>query len=138
MSKTITLVARKPFRAKNPKALGDCFDRAATEYRSAWSYPATRPRRRLLARRDEDEYFRVLSTVGRPAPEYSVVLGRRASGRDGRDDASLLTASQRASRPGRTRHPPAQIQRRTVARYESNAGPKVSRSFDSSSGMMNH
>ena len=55
-----------------------------------------------------------------------------------RDDASLLTASQRASRPGRTSHPPAQIQRRTVARYESNAGPKVSRSFDSSSGMMNH
>ena len=34
--------------------------------------------------------------------------------------------------------PPAQIQRRTVARYESNAGPKVSRSFDSSSGTMNH
>jgi len=33
---------------------------------------------------------------------------------------------------------PAQIQRRTVARYESNAGPKASRSFDSSSGMMNH
>ena len=28
-----------------------------------------------------------------------------------------LMASQRASRPGRTSHPPAQIQRRTVARY---------------------
>ena len=33
---------------------------------------------------------------------------------------------------------PAQIQRRTVARYESNAGPKASRNFDSSRGMMNH